>query len=143
MQIVIEIPNGCYEELNNGQFPVQDAYRLVAWIKDGTPLPKGHGDLIDRSEISIPYDICDGDEAMGYVNEVSAIIETDKRESEEQEMTEEYMTEKQKKLILEMREFSNYPLSPIDLKTATKKEASEWISKNQQAFERTDKFGFY
>lgn len=64
-------------------------------------------------------------------------------ESEEQEMTEEYMTEKQKKLILEMKEFSWYPLSPIDLKTATKKEASEWISKNQQAFERTDKFGFY
>ena len=40
MKIVIDIPDGCYEELNNGQFPVQDAYRLVAWIKDGTPLPK-------------------------------------------------------------------------------------------------------
>ena len=41
MKIVIDIPNGCYEELNNGQFPVQDAYRLVAWIKNGTPLPDG------------------------------------------------------------------------------------------------------
>lgn len=41
MQIVINIPDGCYEELNNGQFPVQDAYRLVAWIKNGTPLPEG------------------------------------------------------------------------------------------------------
>ena len=41
MRIVIDIPNGCYEELNNGQFPVQDAYRLVAWIKNGTPLPDG------------------------------------------------------------------------------------------------------
>jgi hypothetical protein len=41
MQIVIDIPDGCYEELNNGQFPVQDAYRLVAWIKNGTPLPEG------------------------------------------------------------------------------------------------------
>ena len=51
MQIVIEIPNGCYEELNNGQFPVQDAYRLVAWIKDGTPLPKGHGRLIDADKL--------------------------------------------------------------------------------------------
>ena len=45
MQIVINIPDGCYEELNNGQFPIQEAYRLVAWIKNGTPLPKGHGRL--------------------------------------------------------------------------------------------------
>ena len=59
-------------------------------------------------------------------------------------MTEEYMTEKQKKLILEMMEFSNYPLTPINLKTATKKEASEWIDKNWKlAYERVDRFGFY
>lgn len=56
----------------------------------------------------------------------------------------EYMTEKQKKLILETMEFSNYPLYPIDIKTATKKEASEWIDKNWKiAHERVDKFGFY
>lgn len=47
MEIVIDIPDGCYEELNSGRFPLQDAYRLVAWIKNGTPLPKGHGRLID------------------------------------------------------------------------------------------------
>lgn len=40
MQIVIDIPNGCYEEICNARFPIQDGYRLVAWIKDGTPLPK-------------------------------------------------------------------------------------------------------
>ena len=51
MQIVINIPDGCYEELNSGRFPVQDAYRLVAWIKNGTPLPKGHGRLIDVDEV--------------------------------------------------------------------------------------------
>lgn len=59
-------------------------------------------------------------------------------------MTEEYITEKQKKLILEMNEFSEYPLSPIDLKTATKEEASEWIDRNWKlAHERVDRFGFY
>lgn len=47
MQIVIDVPDGCYEELCNARFPVQDAYRLVAWIMDGTPLPDGHGRLID------------------------------------------------------------------------------------------------
>ena len=48
MQLVIDIPDGCYEELNSGRFPVQDAYRLVAWVKNGTPLPKGatNGDII-------------------------------------------------------------------------------------------------
>ena len=59
-------------------------------------------------------------------------------------MSEEYMTEKQKKLIFEMMKFSDYPLSPINLKTATKREASEWIDKNwKQAHSRADKFGFY
>ena len=53
-------------------------------------------------------------------------------------------TEKQKKFIFEMMEFSNYSLSPINLETATKKEASEWIDKNwERAHERVDKFGFY
>lgn len=42
MQIVIDIPDKAYEELCNANFPIQDAYRLVAWIKNGTPLPKGH-----------------------------------------------------------------------------------------------------
>jgi hypothetical protein len=52
MHIVIDIPDGCYDELNNGQFPVQDAYRLVAWIKDGIPLPKRHGRLIDADKLN-------------------------------------------------------------------------------------------
>lgn len=46
MKIAIDIPDGAYEEIVNAKFPVQDACRLVAWIKDGTPLPKGHGRLI-------------------------------------------------------------------------------------------------
>ena len=48
MKIVIDIPDGAYEELCNAKFPIQDAYRLVAWIKDGTPLPDNvtNGDVI-------------------------------------------------------------------------------------------------
>ena len=51
MQIVIDIPDGCYEELCNARFPIQDAYRLVTWIKEGAPLPKGHGRLIDADAL--------------------------------------------------------------------------------------------
>lgn len=60
MQIVIDIPDGCYEELNSGRFPLQDAYRLVAWIKNGTPLPKGHGRLIDADDAN--------NHIIGFVN---------------------------------------------------------------------------
>lgn len=38
MKLIIDIPDGCYEELKTASFPVQEAYRLVSWIKDGTPL---------------------------------------------------------------------------------------------------------
>ena len=83
---MIDIPDGCYEELNNGQFPVQDAYRLVAWIKDGTPLPKGHGRLIDIGKyekeyfnVGIQYD--DGNHTY-FNNMIPTIIEADNGESE-------------------------------------------------------------
>jgi hypothetical protein len=87
MQIVIDIPDGCYEELNNGQFPVQDAYRLVAWIKDGIQLPKGHGRLIDESDLIPDSDYEDGmfyAVSMGAINGAPTIIEAD-MESEEEE----------------------------------------------------------
>lgn len=50
MQIVIEIPKGAYEEIVNAKFPVQDAYRLVVWIKGGTPLQKDNGRIADADE---------------------------------------------------------------------------------------------
>ena len=45
---------------------------------------------------------------------------------------------------MDLIDHSGYPLDPIDLESATKKEASEWIEKNWKlAHERVDKFGFY
>lgn len=59
-------------------------------------------------------------------------------------MNKNRITEKQKNYILDLIEHSGYPLDPINLKTATKKEASKWIDKNWAlAHERVDKFGFY
>lgn len=59
-------------------------------------------------------------------------------------MNEDRITEKQKNYILDLIEHSGYPLDSINLETATKKEASEWIDKNWAlAHERVDKFGFY
>lgn len=59
-------------------------------------------------------------------------------------MNEDHITEKQKNYIMDLIEHSWYPLDPINLETATKKEASKWIDKNWAlAHERVDKFGFY
>lgn len=51
MKIVIDIPKGMLDELRTCKFPIQDAYRIVSWIENGTPLPKGHGRLIDADEL--------------------------------------------------------------------------------------------
>lgn len=76
MQIVIDIPDGCYKELNNGQFPIQDAYRLVAWIKEGTPLPKGHGRLIDADKLLTEINTwCDCKEGICLIKDASTILE--------------------------------------------------------------------
>ena len=52
MQIVIDIPEELYKnviERTNLGYVGSDVWVAVA---NGTPLPKGHGDLIDRSEVT-------------------------------------------------------------------------------------------
>ena len=91
MQIVIDMPDGCYEELNSGRFPVQDAYRLVAWIKNGTPLPKGHGRLIDEKEVEKMIEVAKVNSehsktfAENIIKFTPTIIKADKVENEERE----------------------------------------------------------
>ena len=47
MQIVIEIPEDEYNIIKKSNAPMAWVEHLIA---NGTPLPKGHGDLIDRDE---------------------------------------------------------------------------------------------
>ena len=94
MKLIIDIHKKDYQSiLNSGQVP----YGVVCAIMNGTPLPKGHGDLIDKSKIykAIPAeeDNCTGmgmslDEMDGYnegldvmyslVQDAPTIIEADK-----------------------------------------------------------------
>lgn len=59
MQIVIEIPDEMYKEyvsVNLGRSNGKTiTYNLLKAIKDGTPLPKGHGRLIDADAIKYNY----------------------------------------------------------------------------------------
>ena len=63
MQIVIDISEKAYSYIkrewveNDFDSPMIHA---MNGIKKGTPLPKGHGDLIDRSKIAFDYWSVDG-----------------------------------------------------------------------------------
>ena len=46
MKIVIDIPNEKYKRL-----PYIDQFSLREYIENGTPLPKGHGRLIDADKL--------------------------------------------------------------------------------------------
>ena len=87
MQIVIDIDDNLYTRLfDNGVDNYDDAMDMAKLIRKGVPLPKGHGDLIDRNEIGLTnFDIllCNGDYKEGLklyiqsVEDASAIIEAD------------------------------------------------------------------
>lgn len=52
MQIVIDIDDDLYTRLfDNGNKHVSDMRRACVAIRKGTPLPKGHGDLVDMNQL--------------------------------------------------------------------------------------------
>ena len=85
MRIVIDIPDEAYEMLKNKQVLDNIAESIIA---NGTPLPKGHGRLIDISEyeknyfnVAIEYD--DGDRTHSiYTSGIPTIIPADKENKE-------------------------------------------------------------
>ena len=48
MQIIIDIPKEMWERVKEGYVPLG----ISKHLRNGTPLPKGHGDLIDRTEFA-------------------------------------------------------------------------------------------
>ena len=92
MQIVIEIPSSIYEKMmvikEKGTY--EEEY-LKQIILDGTPLPKGHGRLVDVDDldiITVKTDDYSGNEVIDIVlkediDDALTIIEADKTESEE------------------------------------------------------------
>lgn len=90
MKYVIDIPEGMLDELRTCKFPIQEAYRLCLVIENGTPLPKGHGDLIDRNELEECKEIMNtitGESKyavrMDDIRNMQTIIEADKEGAED------------------------------------------------------------
>ena len=89
IELVIKIPESYYKIITNKVKTARDDGVYLGWtaIANGTPLPKGHGRLIDISPYEqwfnpvIQYD--DGDHIhQVYAKIVPTIIEADKGESE-------------------------------------------------------------
>lgn len=85
MKIVIDIPKHIYEHAKEQSEDDNDEWDAMRAIANGTPLPKGHGRLIDISEYekyfntAITYD--DGNHThVVYTNIIPTIIEESESE---------------------------------------------------------------
>lgn len=82
MQIVIDILEEDYERVVHGRIPVT---RMRNAIRNGTPLQKGHGRLIDASDLF--NKLCayaSFNDACELENSLQTIIEADRAESEKE-----------------------------------------------------------
>ena len=79
IELVIKISKDSYNATCNGCMLPPDVANVVNAIRNGTPLPKGHGDLIDRSEvIKSLFDYHKGQKTIGQcIDDVQTIIEAD------------------------------------------------------------------
>ncbi len=80
IELIIKIPEHAYEECKKAKLTEAlegVPFHVMKAIANGTPLPKGHGDLIDADDID--------NHIIGHVDTRSCptIIEADKAESEE------------------------------------------------------------
>ena len=85
MQIVIDIPEDYYKAIK--EIPVEQSTADMIIIRYGTPLPKGHGRLIDANRLRSIYSInrANFNTVVGiqkWIDDAPTIIEADK-ESEE------------------------------------------------------------
>ena len=88
IELVVKIPEEMWERIKDGYVPLG----ISKYLQNGTPLPKGHGDLIDVDNIQYiqledsltVLTHTKGDEVDWYI-EAPTIIEADKAESEDKE----------------------------------------------------------
>lgn len=84
MQIVIDVPEEYYKAIT--EIPTHQCTADMLIIKNGTPLPKGHGRLIDADMLinKYAYDL-DNNFIVDLkdINDAPTIIEADKAESED------------------------------------------------------------
>ena len=88
MKLIIDIPEDTYYDMKAHEEQVRLCdNKFKTAILDGTPLPKGHGRLVDVSELLVSImKYMDGDKTLGQcIDDTPTIIEADGAESEDKE----------------------------------------------------------
>lgn len=81
MQIIIEIDTVDYEYIKNGYIiPIKIDNHIYDAIRKGTPLPKGHGNLIERNKVYKALHCFYAHDALDIVCNLPVIIEADNEE---------------------------------------------------------------
>lgn len=88
IELVVKIPEETYKGIMLGKW---DGNGLAYYVKVGTLLPKGHGDLMDKNELIKRYEKDCGRRIYvdNFIHDIElnmqTIIEADKAESEDKE----------------------------------------------------------
>lgn len=101
IELVIKIPEEIYKLSQILDVKYEDTVQIpLEVIANGTPLPKGHGDLIDENEVlkttksykselgrlkADPFVKMGIETVENFIRDLSPIIEADKAESEDKE----------------------------------------------------------
>ena len=95
MNVMIDIPESLYTSLKERPATHAENLALYEYITNGIPLPKGHGDLIDKEELKEningwyafmkdvckqPYMTLKQEEIIGKIDIMTPIIEADESE---------------------------------------------------------------
>lgn len=86
IELVIKIPEEAYKLLNNEGVDWLGAEHILNAVANGTPLPKGHGRLVDADKLEDEHGCSDIDiYAIEYIRDATTIIEADKEEGSEKQ----------------------------------------------------------
>lgn len=96
VELVIKITEDAYELVKSKKLDWLGADHILKAVDEGTPLPKGHGKIVDLGKIDkdriekdnpVIYLTVNGEYieaiSLNYLNGLPTIIEADKAESEE------------------------------------------------------------
>lgn len=88
MEIIIDIPDKLYQEAIKkvrADYPYYESFEIHKAIKNGIPLPKGHGSLIDFDALDKDFEKCTCAGDCGFltcpVYSQKVIIEADKEDN--------------------------------------------------------------